>query len=361
MMLTDFLHSHKLDRTLLLGFYGGGNYGDELLMEVLAGLLKQQGTQQVTIAFQHPETYKIFHHNFGYPRVDPLDKIALLKTILRKKHIIVGGGGLWGMDANLRIVVMSLLLFVSRWLLGKKVFLLGVGYYNSSTKAGRVGAWLAAKAANIIVARDAETYDNFARLNKHTHRDVDIAWYIDELDLQPYTTDVAALEHRIHINDTAGKTIFMTLRQFRDSSQQHLTDVVSEYLAHSAGKPVIVALMEPQHADPEGYQQLEAWQQTYPNIQIVDFSYNPLGLFLFFRKYHEKLIFVGPQFHAILSAYLTGVPFLPLAYDNKVHNLLQVITPEVTPFTVQSVRTVDVRQFIDNAYEACKDTAAATT
>jgi polysaccharide pyruvyl transferase WcaK-like protein len=349
MTITEFLQRHKLNDSLLLGFYGGGNYGDELLMEVLAGLLRKQRTEHVSIAYQHPEKYAAVHHEFGYPRVNIHDKRALLQTIFRKKHIVVGGGGLWGMDANLNVLLMSIMLFGARWLLGKKVHLVAVGYYNSATPLGRLGAWLAAKAATTIIARDQETYDNFTRLSRRTTLDTDIAWYIHELDLDAYKPDAELLDERVAVQ---GKTLFMTLRRFRGGDQDRLAHVIEDCLESNADKQIIMALMEPRSIDPEGYALLETWQQKYPHIQILDFDFNPLALFLFFRKHNDDLVFIGPQFHAILSAHLTGVPYLPLAYDNKVHNLLHTIAPATSIVTVNSLQSADVQRFIDTAYQA---------
>lgn len=343
MKLPNFLQQTKLDNSLLLGFYGGGNYGDELLMEVLAGLLKKQGTKHVSIAYQQPGYYDAYHHDFGYKRVNIHDRKVMLKSIVRAKQLVVGGGGLWGLDSNLNILLMSFMLFISRWLFGKKVYLLEVGYYNSVPKMGRISAWLAGKAANKILARDQETYDNFARINKQTELDTDIAWYIDQLDLTPYQKDLAALEKMIRVKD---KTLFITLRRFNGSRRHHLTAVVGEFLRSNQSQPIIIGLLEPRRVDPEGYSLLESWRQTYPNIQIIDFAFNPLALYLFFQKYREKLLFFGPQFHAILSAHLTGVPYMPLAYDNKVENLLRLVAPNHQPMAVQSLKPEDLQNFL---------------
>jgi polysaccharide pyruvyl transferase WcaK-like protein len=340
----SFLKDHPLEKSLLLGFYGGGNYGDELLMEVLAGLLQKQGIRDVQIAYQHPERYGQFHHDFGYRRVNMHDYKAMLKAILTRKHIIVGGGGLWGMDTNRNILLMSVALMAARWLFGKRVYLLGVGYYNSAPRMGRVGAWCAAKAAHVILARDNETFANFKRLQKRTHKDRDMAWYIDQLDLSPYQKEVAHIEQRLQIQ---GKTLFISLRRFRDAAGQSLQKAVEQCLANNPKRHIVVALMEPRHVDPEGYRLLRSWQRAYPNIQTIDFAFNPIGLFLFFRKYHDRLVFIGPQFHAILSAYLADIPYLPVAYDNKVHNLLRQIAPHQTPVTIEGLRAMDVQRFID--------------
>ncbi len=347
MSIPDFLEQHNVEHTFLWGFYGGGNYGDELLMEVLAGLCKQRGLQDVSIAYQHPETYATFHHEFGYARVPMHNKKAMLQAIFRKRNIIIGGGGLWGMDANRNVLLMSLLLFISRWCMGKKVYLLGVGFYTSSPRIGRMSAWLAAKAATMIIARDDETYENFIRWQPRTEHSSDIAWHIRSLDLQPYEADVAALEKQLPLTD---KTIFITLRRFRDYSQERLVQAITGCIAQNPDKPLIIALLEPRYVDPEGYALLRSLQRAYTNVRIIDFAFNPLALYVFFQKHHSQLLFVGPQFHAILSAHLTGVPYLPLVYDNKVHNLLQVIAPEAVPLPVTALTANDIQTFITRHY-----------
>ncbi len=345
--LLDFLDKESLDNSLLLGFYGGGNYGDELLMETLAGLLRQRDAKNISIAYQTPETYATFHHDFGYPRVAMRSKLQLIKAIASKKNIVIGGGGLWGMDANLNILLMSIMLLAGRFLLGKKVHLLGVGYYNSAPRLGRLSAWMAAKAATTIIARDEETYTNFKRLRPNTIRDIDMAWYIESLDLANYQPDVTALQKQLTVK---GKTLFITLRRFRGHTQDKLAALVAQCIAENGDKPIIVALMEPREVDPEGYRLLERWKKQHANVQIIDFHFNPLALFLFFRIHHRQLTYIGPQFHGILSAHLAGMPYLPLAYDNKVDGLLKTITPKTTPIKLQSLRFLDVQTFIDGIY-----------
>ncbi len=349
MTVPEFLARNRLDKSLLFGFYGGGNYGDELLMEVLANLLKQHDATDVSIAYQHPENYSQFHHEFGYRRVNMHSKKALLGAMIRSKHIVVGGGGLWGLDANLNVLLMSLMLCAARFILGKRVYLLAIGYYDSSTRYGRIGAWLAGKAANIIIARDDETYANFSAIQKNTYQDTDIAWHINDIDLSPYVRDLQQLDQKLRVKQ-GQKTVFMTLRRFKGAGKHHLAAVITSCLERNAGKPIIIALLEPRGVDPEGYRLLQDLQRSHPTIQIIDFTFNPLALFMFFRKHHDKLIFIGPQFHAILSAHLTGVPYLPLAYDNKVHNLLKHIAPQQQPIAVNALEAEHLQQFIDEAY-----------
>jgi polysaccharide pyruvyl transferase WcaK-like protein len=325
--IEEILATGKLDRSVLIGYYGGGNYGDELLLEVLANRLKSNNVQDVSITYQNPALYETYHHDFGYPLIKMSDKPRLLRTIIKNKNIIIGGGGLWGLDVNPNILLLSLLLFISKWILSKKVYLLGVGYYGSTSWYGRVSAWLAGKSAAYIVARDPETYANFKKINRRVSLDTDIAWLIPKIKPEDYERDLAELESALPV---ASKTLFITLRRFKPKQKNDYTRLIGEYLKAAQG-PVIVALMEPQSVDPAGYEIVKTWQQNYPNIQIIDFSYNPMALFLFFRKHSNELALIGPQFHMIITAYLNKVSFLPIAYDNKVSELLKQLEHPVIP------------------------------
>src|SRR6476661_5539742 len=101
MTLLDFLHTTNLDHSLLIGYYGGGNYGDELLLEVLGNLLRRQGINDAAITYQRPDTYPTMHHDFGFKLVDMHDRKAVFRTALHSQNILIGGGGLWGVDMNL--------------------------------------------------------------------------------------------------------------------------------------------------------------------------------------------------------------------------------------------------------------------
>jgi polysaccharide pyruvyl transferase WcaK-like protein len=347
MSIQRFFAEHQLNKSLLIGFYGGGNYGDELLMEVLTNLFKQNNYRDISISYQTPPTFSTFHHDLGYTLVPMFDKKALFKAIFKNKHILIGGGGLWGLDVNNNIFILSAILFFSRWILGKKVYLLGVGYYSSTNRLGHISAWLAGKAANAIIARDPETQQSFSRINKHVSLDSDIAWHIPELDLAAYQADVAQINQRLHINK---KTLFVTLRRFRKEHQNNYAQVIEQMLKQNTDKNIVVAILEPRTVDSEGYAQLEAWQKQYSNMQILDFSFNPLALFLFFKQHADNLVMISPQFHALITAHLTGVAFLPLVYDNKSAELLREIGID-THIHIKNITLADVQSFINGVFK----------
>jgi|GEM_PF-556300 len=326
MKLTELLANTNLDHSLLIGYYGGGNYGDELLLEVLGNLLVQNQVKDVTITYTNPLQYHQYHHDFGYPRIDMQDKGQVVQGILKNKNIIIGGGGLWGVDMNFNTFLLSLMLFIARRILGKKVYLFGVGFYNSTTKLGRIAGWLAGKAANAIVARDEETLKNFGKINKNVSLDTDMAWHVDKVDLEKYRLDVADLERKLRVDK---QTLLVALRRSQSKTTGHhftdFTKTIARFIEANQDKSIILAVLETEVKSPDEHKLARDWAKEYPNVQLLDFPHNPLALFLFFQEHHQDLALIGPQFHIIITAHLTGVPFTPVVYDNKVSALFDQI------------------------------------
>jgi len=340
--ITDLLNSTDLEHSVLIGYYGGGNYGDEFLLEMLGNLFVKGGLRDIAITYQDPKNYKIFHHDFGFPLVPMYDKKALLRAILKRKNIIIGGGGLWGLNFNFNVLLLSLCLFFSRWLLGKKVYLLGVGYYNSTSWLGHIGAFLAGKAASTILARDKESVRNFQKINRRTYATNDLALYVDKVDPDAYAADVARLERQFPI---AGKTLFFTLRKL-----EGYYDLTGACIANNPDKPILAGLLVPAKVRPDGYALLQSWQKEHDNVRIFDLTFNPLALFYFFRAHRKQLVLIGPQYHIILTAHLNGIPFLPIQYDNKVSQLLDQFNDTRERLPIAELTPEKVQAFVDTTF-----------
>lgn len=350
MRLTTFLKQTNLERSLLIGYYGGGNYGDELLLEVLQNLLHGQGVRGASIVYLDPEAFRSMHHDFGYSLIDAASKAQLLRAALRSKNIIVGGGGLWGVDMNLSTFLMSLFLFMCRKALRKKVYLLGVGYYNSTTYLGRLGAWFAGKAANLILARDTESLTNFTKITSNVERDIDIAWYISELNLQAYEPDAAGLNKILRPED---RTIIMAPRRVQAKRQKqefnHFNELLAECVAANPDKHITMLMAESESRSPELFAWARALRTKYKQLRLLDVVPNPLALFLFFRNNHGRLGLIAPQLHLIITAYLTDTTFMPIVYDNKVHAaLLRMGIPNSKQLALPEVHGAELQRFIDD-------------
>lgn len=353
MKLTAFLRHTNLNNSLLIGYYGGGNYGDELLLEVLGNMLMRQGVNNLTITYQHPESYPTMHRDFGFNIIDIHDRRAVIKAALRSKKILIGGGGLWGVDMNANTLLLSAFLFVSRWALGKKIYLLGVGYYNSTTRQGRLAAWLAGKAANAIIARDSESVANFRRVSKHVFTDFDIAWNTKNLDLASYRNETTALEKKLPVG---AKTLMVALRRPQAKRQKddfsRYNNMINWLVQENPERPIIVVMLESEAKDPVAYEEARSWRRRHKRLRIIESPYNPLTLFLYIKENHKRLAIIAPQLHLIMTAHLCGVPFMPIVYDNKVAMLLnQIGIPAKERFPIKSIEGGAMLQFANNFFE----------
>lgn len=344
--VSRLLDEVSLDGSFIMGYYGGGNFGDELLFEVLQHMFYQRKYDDICFLYQKSDEYSRFHRDLGYTPVDSTNKLDILRAVWRQKNIVIGGGGLWGLDVNLNVVLMSVLLFVAKTFFGKDVFLLGVGYYGSTTRMGHIAAWLAGKSATQILARDNETYQRFSKVNAQAYLCDDMAFSLPELDDIDIKSELDIFEKRLNPIDKP--TVFISVRRFKPHQLNAYQAAVATWLANNPDQPVIMALMEPRTVDPDGYAFIKGWQNRRPDIQTIDFNYNPVVLYRFFKRHRALLKYIGPQFHVLLVAHLAGVPLMPLVYDNKVSELLNRIGRE-EQVAISDVTARDIQQFITAA------------
>jgi polysaccharide pyruvyl transferase WcaK-like protein len=268
--------------------------------------------------------------------------VALFKSIAANKNIVIGGGGLWGRDVNINILFLSLTLFFSRYILRKNVYLIGVGYYNSTNTLGSISAWFAGKAASYVLARDIETRDNFLKHTRSVGMDDDIAMSLNGLDLKDYQAEAENLEKEFKVKP---KNVFVTIRRLKGD----YGDKIEALIKQNPQKNFLVMILEPRGVDPEGYMRILELQRRYNNVVAKDFDFNPIALFLFFKRNAGKLTLVGPQFHIIITAYLANISFMPLIYDNKVEQLLMRLKIR-GGIQIHDAEVSDFQSFIDSNY-----------
>jgi polysaccharide pyruvyl transferase WcaK-like protein len=340
--LLDLIGRNDFSNSLLVGYYGGGNYGDELLLEILQNIFSKKGYTHIQIAYQDPANFAMRHKNFGYPPIDIHKPQSVIRASLKARNIIIGGGGLWGVDINATTFLLGPYLFFARHILRKKVYLLGVGFYNSTNRYGRISAWFAAHAANWIIGRDEETVVNFTSHTKNVSYDVDMAWYAADINHDLYRSEVNKLDKQLKVKS---KTVVVTLRRFRHKNEY--ASLIEKFLLNNRQHNVIVMALESEQGDPESHSLINKLRQERPDYQYFTEPTNPMALFLFFARHHKRLRLIGPQFHIIITAHINGVSFLPLVYDNKVDALLEHIgIPVDERIMINQVRRTDITDFL---------------
>jgi polysaccharide pyruvyl transferase WcaK-like protein len=351
MKITEFFRSKFTKKPLVIGWYGGGNYGDELLLEVVLNFLNKSGIKDAMFYYSNRKFLDMFHHRFGYTPVPPGLSIDTLKALLTSKNIIIGGGGIWGLDFNRNVLVMSFMLFVARWILFKNVHLIGIGYYGSTGKLGKLSAFLAAKAANTIIARDSETEKNFGKFSKRVSKDFDLSFYMDQLDLSVYEEETRSLVERLDSGDR--KNILLWFRSAGEHDIENYKQVAQAVVSSNRDKLFTLCYSRPSSVYKKWGGFIEKLHNDNPdNTKLFDLDYNPVSLYLAMRRLPRKLLVVGPQFHVIAVAYLANVEFLPMVYDNKVYQLLEIVGKDASSSpTVGDLSAEYIQEFIDSRYK----------
>ncbi len=347
-MIYQFIRRTNLDDSLLVGYYGGGNFGDELLLETLLCMLGSNHVTGTKIYYLNPDWYPSYHKDFGGQVVSAKKLLGSIRAFLKAKNIIVGGGGLWGLDMNLKVLFLSLSLLFARVILRKRVYLVGVGYYSSTNLMGNFGAWCAGKAANHIYTRDKESYGRFLHVNKSVSADKDLSYYLNTIDKNLYKNQVEELGRSLPI-EKKGKTILITVRQFSDASNEHYKKTIRTVVENNPNKKIILAILEPREINPEGYAFITKLVSKNSNAISWDFRCNPIAFYFFMGSRRNNLIMLTPHYHGLAVALQNKIPFLPLIYDNKSAQLLEDYGLRDRK-SVADLTAAEAQAFIDGAY-----------
>lgn len=291
--------------TLLIGFYGGGNFGDELLYDVFSDMFKSR-RKPFRFLFQSPRMFSVWHNDADRANmVDARSKSAIVKSLITQRNYVFGGGGLWGRDFNTTLLLFTILLFIFSLLPGKRLYLFGVGFYDSAGKAAKFSAWLMAKRTRLIIARDPQSHDNFSAYTSRVAQDQDAAFYMDSCTW-------ANASYQNVIGESNKKKLLVFLRGRYSAKNQH---IVEDVLRRFSGEfEIVFYVYGPSDVRAKLMEQLKITGAT-----IRDFDHKTTDLFLSmkFYKHKQNLYVIAPQYHVQLAAHLAGIDFLPVSYDHK--------------------------------------------
>lgn len=150
---------------LLVGYYGVGNLGDELMLVCLKDWLSRQGIS-VTVAAQVPESVEAMHNVPAVPNLPLFGQwdwvpgylrgriFPLWKALLSSDMVVIGGGDLIRDDVGGKTFLYSIEKMLVATILRKPVHLVNVGIGEPSTRWRRFVLGLLLRRCRTIIVRD---------------------------------------------------------------------------------------------------------------------------------------------------------------------------------------------------------------
>lgn len=337
--IVDLNSEAKGSSVCLIGYYGGGNYGDELLCEIM--LNKLSSAKRVNLFYLDEVNFKKWHSS-DFKNVNLIKSTSLkqvLIAILKSKKILIGGGGLWSADSNLKTLLMSATLLFSRYILRKDVILYGVGYYNDANRIGALSGKIAKLSATKVVARDELSYANFnGEESKKVTINEDLAYSIEDY------SDNYSTVNNLKINK---KTILLSLR---GENTENIRDAV---ITLSVKYPnidfIYLQFFDDKEYEDANLSYIREKTKGSKNFKVIEFTYNPIDLFNTLKTNKDNVVgVIAPQFHAIvLMDIIEDIDFMPLYYSEKNKILLNEISDK-KPLHIKDVNLKAINEYIES-------------
>lgn len=285
-------------KVLIIGYYGAGNLGDEVLLDATINLLsKTYDSPEITVLTGDIEDTTKNREVDGLYRNDYLQIIRNIKN----SDIIIGGGGsmLQNVTSNKSLVYYLGILRLAK-LLGKKVALLGNGigplntsFYQRLTKS-------VLKRLDAIVLRDKDSYNllkDFGLTNIHLGNDL------------VYTLNGMKISTRLD------RKILINLRQW--SYNRSFIETIERLIEELIEADFEVTLVSFQSGNDDLilkdlYNKINSHKLNYFESEKYD---------KIIREISSAELFIGMRLHGLIFSSICNTPFIGLSYDPKVSSL----------------------------------------
>jgi len=336
MNITKFFNKTNLEDTFILGYYGAGNFGDELLLEIILGILKNKKYKNIKFFYSSPKKYKKTHQNYKFKLINGSKKKEVLYNIFKSKNIIIGGGGLWGKDFSKNLLFLTIILLFAK-ILRKNIYCIGVGYYDTAPFLGKISALIIANASKELIVRDPESFLNFKRFTKKVALDKDLAFFY-ELTNYEYKAEIEKV-------DNSTKKVIIGLRRFKNRKIEKLwKKIIKEIVEKNKKTKFILTIFEFKEMDQIGYKFIKDLERENKNVTAMEFNYNPLEMIYFLKKNAKNIKVICPQFHLSIASIITGTKFFPISYENKSKKLFEEYN--IKYFEIDKITSKQVTKFL---------------
>ncbi|MBN1622553.1 MAG: polysaccharide pyruvyl transferase CsaB [Endomicrobiales bacterium] len=289
-------------KILIAGYYGFGNAGDELILDVLIKNLKnREKDSKIVVLSDNPEETSINHNISSISRWNPLN---LLKSLKDSDIVIVGGGGLFqDMTSNLSLYYYLSIIWLAK-IFKKKIFVCAVSI-NELSGLNKILMGYVLKQADRITVRENESKDFLVKIGCPE-------------GIIEVTADIVFLKeintgYQAHRN----RKIAFILRAEPDAGENGgVFAELADFFIESMRSEVMFI---PFHME-EDQCYIKGIMNRMKNKSVLVRWKNPDEIIAIFQ---EVGLVVSQRLHGLILSALNGIPFLGLSGDSKITRFLK--------------------------------------
>lgn len=343
-------------RLVGIGYQGFGNLGDEAILAGIENLLAGSRLQVVTLLGGNRAPITAFEgvERLTSRRVMP--NVTALRRLARADALLVTGGGL--LHDHWRVVVLRYLTWViAARLLRRRIVWLGVGVGPLRRTSWRFLTRLTTRLSHLVLVRDAAS----ARLLE------EIGGRVDGVIPDPAVFNSVPKP----VSDTTNhvKPLGLVVRRTRGGErfESALTDALSGLAAHVSqheGRPSIVFTFAGERDQSLAARVVAAARERGArDIRLEELPADPtVGM----TRLQQCEAMISVRLHGLILAALLDVPFVGIAYDDKVTGILTELDASelavplaqvdlaLLEAALERARQADVRQRVCQAVEAMR-------
>jgi polysaccharide pyruvyl transferase CsaB len=359
-------------KALLMGYYGVGNLGDEMMLVCLKEWLERQGFDLAVLS-ENPAAVTQAH---GLPAVQNTPLLGewswrsswlkggawrVIKALAGCDALVVGGGDLIRDDLGWRTFFFTMEKLIAAFLMRRKVYLVNTGIGQPSTWYGRSLLKWTLRRCHRIIVRDARS-ENVCRelgVTEQVSLAPDIALSLPDLiaaqpaapmkrNLDPYV--LVCLRHNpntYHSYELTEHRIRVLARALDELIERHDTDVVFLPLHATSPNGRGDALLHGRVARAMAHRErvrLRLWTADLKEVCM---------------RIRDARLVVAMRLHAAVLANAYGLPCVLMPYDRKVREFgdLMGIQHSIEASTLDDLSSVNV--LLDSAWRTAQSANTA--
>ena len=313
-LVSDRSRTHR--DVFLVGAYGQGNVGDELLLSVC---LKELGKERCTVLTSDPSGTALNHR---VHTIDRASRASIARAIAGSRAVVVGGGDQMKLLKRstgrkpLSLLIQAWLLSAAAAFLRKPLYFVGIGIGNVSTKAATRLARATISRATFTTLREAPSYE----------------WCLREVPSARFelASDLAFMQPATARSSDSTKRIAVAPAYQLDRPEAYVR--LLDGVAHAAdvllrSDAALTFDFLPFQNDGSAHDDVAVCRDIRRRVQTtercdirIDFDTDTVE-----NIYAQVDCVWGVRLHSLIVAASRGIPFIALVYDEKVRHFLREI------------------------------------